>query len=101
GRYSIKGEFEGFDLGLLRDVRVNRGDNKHMLVLPLKNMTESVTVGGEGAAGANRASRAFGLNLTDDQIQNLSDDPAELQRALGDIRCAAGIFSRHRLEGAH
>ena len=38
GRYSITGEFAGFELGLLRDVRVNRGDNKHLLVLPLKNM---------------------------------------------------------------
>jgi len=78
GRYSVTAEFAGFDLGLLRDVRVSRGDNKHLVVLPLKNMTEAVTVGGEGQA-ANRASRAFGLNLTDDQIQNLSDDPGELQ----------------------
>jgi len=99
GRYSIKGEFEGFDLGLLRDVRVNRGDNKHMLVLPLKNMTESVTVGGEGQAAANRASRAFGLNLTDDQIQNLSDDPAELQRQLSDVAGPDAVFRVDSFEG--
>ena len=29
GQYSISAEFAGFDLGLLRDVRVSRGDNKH------------------------------------------------------------------------
>ena len=45
GRYTISAEFAGFELGLLRDVRVNRGDNKHVVVLPLKNMAESVTVG--------------------------------------------------------
>jgi hypothetical protein len=98
GRYSVTAEFTGFELGLLRDVRVNRGDNKHVVVLPLKNMTESVTVGGEGQA-ANRASRAFGLNLTDDQIQNLSDDPAELQRQLSDIAGPDAIFRVDSFEG--
>src|SRR5687767_9759876 len=33
GRYSIQGEFPGFDLGLMRDVRVRSGDNKHILML--------------------------------------------------------------------
>ena len=61
GRYSITAEFPGFDLGLLRDIRVNRGDNKHVVVLPLKNLAESVTVGGANQA-ADRASRAFGLD---------------------------------------
>jgi hypothetical protein len=98
GRYSIKGEFVGFDLGLLREVRVTRGDNKHILVLPLKNMTESVTVGAESQA-ANRASRAFGLNLSDDQIQNLSDDPAELQRQLSDVAGPDAIFRVDSFEG--
>lgn len=98
GRYSIKAEFPGFELGLLRDIRVNRGDNKHVVVLPLKNMTESVTVGGEAQA-ANRASRAFGLNLTDDQIQNLSDDPAELQRQLSDVAGPDAIFRVDSFEG--
>jgi hypothetical protein len=55
GRYSITAEFAGFDQGVLRDVRVNRGDNKHAVVLPLKNMAESITVGGENQA-ADRAS---------------------------------------------
>ena len=62
------------------------------------NMTESVTVGGEGQA-ANRASRAFGLNLTDDQIQNLSDDPDELQRQLNDVAGPGAIFRVDSFEG--
>lgn len=86
GRYSIRAEFSGFEMGLLRDVRVNRGDNKHIVVLPLKNMSESVTVGVDGrAAGADRASRAFGLTITEEQIQALSDDPAEMQRQIAEI----------------
>jgi len=84
GRYSIAAEFPGFDPGLLADVRVNRGDNKQSVVLPLKALTESVSVDA-AAQAANRASRAFGLNVTQEQIQALSDDPAELQRQLNDI----------------
>ena len=98
GRYSITAEFAGFELGLLRDVRVNRGDNKHVVVLPLKNMTESVTVGGETQA-ANRASRAFGLSLSDEQVQALSDDPTELQRQLNDIAGPDAIFRVDSFEG--
>jgi hypothetical protein len=89
GRYSVRAEFPGFEMGLLRDFRVNRGDNKHVVVLPLKGMSESVTVGRDAqAAGADRGSKAFGLNVTQ-TIQALSDDPAEMQRQLTDmaVRC--------------
>jgi len=98
GRYSITAEFAGFDLGLLRDIRVNRGDNKHVVVLPLKNMTESVTVGGESPAAA-RATRSFGLSLTDEQVQALSDDPTELQRQLSEIAGQDAIFRVDSFEG--
>jgi hypothetical protein len=98
GRYSISAEFTGFDPGVLRDVRVNRGDNRHVVVLPLKNLAESVTVGGENQA-ADRASRAFGLNLTQDQIQALSEDPAELQRQLSDVAGPDAIFRVDSFEG--
>ena len=48
GRYSITAEFPGFELGLLRDIRINRGDNKHVVVLPLKRT---------GRVGDRRAGR--------------------------------------------
>ena len=38
-------------LGLLRDFRVNRGDNKHVVVLPLQSLAESVTVGRDARSG--------------------------------------------------
>ena len=98
GRYSISAEFAGFEVGVLRDVRVNRGDNKHAVVLPLKNMSESVTVGGENQA-ASRASRTFGLNVTQEQIQALSDDRAEMQRQLSDIAGPDAIFRVDSFEG--
>jgi hypothetical protein len=98
GRYSIKAEFPGFELGLLRDIRVNRGDNKHVLVLPLKNMSESVTVGAENQA-ADRAGKAFGLNISSDLLEALSDDPSEMQRQLADIAGPDAIFRVDSFEG--
>jgi len=98
GRYSITAEFAGFELGLLRDVRVNRGDNKHVVVLPLKNMAESITVGGETQA-ANRASKAFGLTLLDEQVQALSDDPTELERQLNELAGPDAIIRVDSFEG--
>src|SRR6478736_6770932 len=35
GRYSIQAEFPGFELGLLKDIRLRSGDNKHVVVLPI------------------------------------------------------------------
>jgi hypothetical protein len=100
GRYSLRAEFPGFEMGLLRDVKVVRGDNKHVVVLPLKSMSESVTVGRDTqAAGADRATNAFGLEVTVDQIQELSDDPDEMQRQLNDIAGPDAIFRVDSFEG--
>jgi hypothetical protein len=98
GRYSIGAQFEGFQLGLLREVRLNRGDNKHLVVLPLMNVAESVTVGAENQA-TDRASRAFGLNVTQQQIEALSDDASEMQRQLSDIAGPDAIFRVDSFEG--
>ena len=57
GRYSITGEFAGFDLGLLKDIRLKAGENKHVLILPLRKMSDSVTVGRDAQqAAADRTS---------------------------------------------
>lgn len=99
GRYSIQGQFPGFDLGLLRDVRVKAGDNKHLVILPLKQMTESVTVSQDTrTAGSTRPS--IGLALTREQIEALSDDPDEMQRQLQDIAGAGARFRVDSFEGS-
>ena len=65
GRYRIQAEFPGFDIGVLPEVRVRRGDNKHVLVLPLKKMEESVTVAQNAqAAAADPRGNAFKTVLT-------------------------------------
>ena len=82
GRYSVQGEFPGFEMGLLRDIRLKAGDNKHVCVLPLAKFTEDVTVGRDKqTAGSDRAA-AFGTALTREQMEALSEDPDEMARQL-------------------
>jgi len=94
GRYSLRGEFPGFELGLLRDVRVRTGENKHVIVLPLKQMAESVTVAQDARAAASTRP-SIGTALTREQIEALSDDPDEMQRQLQDM---AGPNARFRVD---
>jgi Carboxypeptidase regulatory-like domain/TonB dependent receptor len=84
GRYSIQGEFSGFQLGLVRDVRLKAGENKHIVILPLKQMSESVTVAQDSLQAAS-SRPTLGTALTREQIDALSDDPDELQRQINDL----------------
>src|SRR5688572_9145909 len=86
GRYSIRAEFPGFDLGLLRDVRIRAGESRHAVVLPLQKVEDAVTVRRDiQAEAADRRASTFGLNLSQDQITALSDDPTELARQLAEL----------------
>jgi hypothetical protein len=99
GRYSITGEFPGFDLGLLKDIRIKAGENKHVLVLPLRKMSDSVTVGRDPQqAAADRAS-TFGTAMTREQIDALSDDPDEMARQLQDIAGPDAVLRIDSFEG--
>jgi hypothetical protein len=101
GRYSIRAEFPGFDLGLLRDIRVRAGgDSRHVVVLPLQRLEDTVTVGRNvQEAAADRRSTEFGLKLSDDQIQALSDDPAELARQLAELAGPDAVIRIDSFEG--
>ena len=86
GRYRIQAEFPGFEIGVLPEVRVRRGDNKHVVVLPLKKMEESVTVAQNAqAAAADPRGNAFKTVLSREEIENLSDDPAEMAQQLQEL----------------
>jgi hypothetical protein len=79
GRYAIQAEFPGFEAGTLRDVRVRRGDNKQVVVLAIKRMEESIDVAQDAqAAAADPRGAAFKAVLTPEEVDALSDDPADL-----------------------
>ena len=42
GRYNVQAEFSGFDPGTLKNIAVRSGDNKHVIVITLKKLEESV-----------------------------------------------------------
>src|SRR5262245_38103582 len=101
GRYRIQAEFPGFELGVLSEVRVRRGDNKHVVVLPLKKMEESVTVAQNAQiAAADPRGNAFKTVLTRQEIENLSDDPAEMAQQLQDLAGGSATIRVDSFAGA-
>jgi hypothetical protein len=99
GRYSIVAEFSGFELGLLRDVRVRAGDNKHIVVLPLQRVLDTVNVAQDNQIAAADRNSTFGTTLTREQVNSLSDDPAEMQRQLQDMAGGNAIIRIDSFEG--
>ena len=99
GRYSIQAAFPGFEIGLLKDVRLRSGDNKHVVVLPIKKMESEVTVGRDAQNVSSDRRSTFGTALTREQIEALSDDPAEMQQQLQDMAGPNAILRIDSFEG--
>jgi hypothetical protein len=100
GRYSARAEFQGFYPGVLKEVRVRQGDNRHIIVLLVENFSETVDVKQDAQVGAaDRRSDAFGSVLTREQMDALSDDPDEMQRQLMDMAGPGAIMRIDSFEG--
>jgi hypothetical protein len=100
GRYTARAEFQGFYPGVLKEVRVRQGDNRHVIVLLVENFAETVEVKQDAQAGAaDRRSDAFGSVLTREQMDALSDDPDEMQRQLMDMAGPGAILRIDSFEG--
>ena len=99
GRYAIQAAFPGFELGLLRDIRLRGGDNKHVVVLPIQKMQSEVTVGRDAQNVSSDRRSTFGTALTREQIEALSDDPTEMQQQLQDMAGPNAILRIDSFEG--
>jgi hypothetical protein len=99
GRYTVKAEFPGFLPAELKDQRLRAGDNKHVLILPLKGMTEGVVVGRDARDVATDRTVTFGSVLTREQIQALSDDPDEMRRQLQEMGGPDAVIKVDSFEG--
>jgi len=94
GRYFVEAQFPGFETGVLKDVRLRSGDNKHVIVLPLKSVKDSVTVAQDAQrAASDPRGNAFRTLLTREDINALSDDPAEMAQQLLDIAGGNAVFT--------
>jgi len=86
GRYLMRAEFGGFETGELADVRLRAGDSKHVIVLELSGVQETVTVGRDArSAAADPNGGSLTTQLSQQEIASLSDDPDELARQLNDM----------------
>ena len=96
GRYAITAAFSGFDAGELGDVRLRAGDNKQQIELALTAFTDTVEVGQDPQAAASNPNNTLATELTNEEIEALSDDPNELMRQLVEM---AGGAARVRIDG--
>lgn len=97
GRYSVRGEFAGFDARQLDDVRVRSGTVRRELRLPVARHAEDVEVGQDNRErGLDPRSSAFASVLSRDQIDALPDDPDEMEAALNEM---AGPGATIRVDG--
>ena len=82
GVYTIEAEFPGFEKRVLKDTRLRAGENKHVAVLAIQGLMDSVTVARDKQAAAADPKSTFGTTLTREQIEALSDDPEEMRRQI-------------------
>jgi len=99
GRYSVQATFPGFDLGLLRDIRLSAAQNRRVIVLPFKAVSEAVTVGGGQDMASSRNGAQFGTTLTTEQVEALSDDPNDMERQLEELAGSDAIIRVDSFEG--
>jgi len=83
GRYTIQVEFPGFATFVLQDVRVRGGDTRRRITLQLPKLDETVNVTRDAQSAAlDRQGSAFSTVLTREQIEQLPDDPEEMEQVL-------------------
>jgi len=99
GRYMIEAVFPGFEKGVLKDVGIKSGDNKHVIVLTLQSLNQSVTVADDKQESASSRAETFGTAMTREQIEALSDDPDVLQKQLQAMAGPDGVIRVDGFEG--
>ena len=99
GHYTVKAEFPGFAHGILKDVQLKAGDNKHVVVLALEGRAGF----GHGSRDAREAASdrrsTFGTAMTREQIDALSDDPDEMAQQLQDMAGGNAVIRVDSFEG--
>lgn len=101
GLYSLQAEFDQFNTVIIKDVRLVAGNNARTITLSLKTINETVTViEDKQTAASDRKSVSFGTTASTDQVQQLSDDPNELQRQVQNMAGPDAVIRVDGFEGA-
>ena len=86
GRFTIQVESPGFEPSDEREVRLRAGDNRREVKLKIARFAETVQVGRDPRERAtDRRGDAFATVLDQAQIDELPDDPDEMEQALRDM----------------
>jgi hypothetical protein len=86
GRFTIHVESPGFEPSDVRDVRLRAGDTHREVKLKIAKFAETVQVGRDARERASDPrSDAFATVLDQAQIDELPDDPDEMEQALRDM----------------
>ena len=99
GRYAVQAEFPGFETRVLKDIAIKSGDNKHVVVLAIQGLQDSVTVSRDAREAASDRRSTFGTAMTREQIESLSDDPDEMAQQLQDIAGGNAVIRVDSFEG--
>ena len=98
GRYAIHVESPGFEPADVRDVRVRAGENRREVKLAIAKLAETVQVGRDARERASDPrSDAFATVLGQQQIDELPDDPDEMEQALRDMAGPGRGAARERV----
>jgi hypothetical protein len=99
GRVNIVAEFPGFEPRTLKDISLRAGENKHVAVLAIQGLQDSVTVSRDAREAASDRRGTFGTALTREQIEALSDDPDEMAQQLKDMAGTDAVLRVDSFEG--
>ena len=100
GRYAIHVEAPGFEPHDTRDLRVRAGDVRREVKLEIAKLAESVNVTRDGRErGADPRSDAFATVLGAAEINELPDDPDEMERILKDMAGPGAIMRVNGFRG--
>jgi hypothetical protein len=100
GRYTIRVESPGFEAADLRDYRVRAGDSRREVKLAIARLTATVDVGRDPRERASDPrSDAFATILNQAQIDELPDDPDEMEQLLRDMAGPGAVLRVNGFRG--
>src|SRR5882762_8477204 len=100
GRYTVHVESPGFEPAEVRDVRVRAGGNRREVKLAIAKLTATVEVGRDPRErGSDPRSDAFATVLSAAEIDELPDDPDEMEQALRDMAGPGAVMRVNGFRG--
>jgi len=100
GRYSLHVESPGFEPADVRELRLRAGDNSRTVKLQIARFAETVQVGRDPRERASDPrSDAFAMVLGQAEINELPDDPDQMEQVLRDMAGPGAVLRMNGFRG--